>query len=122
MPPGFWANAASAPDKVSDSAPAAASMRRSRFIPTSCSRTRTWRPRHRILVTRLLGSRDMGDAQPQQKPTIVQFGQAVLAPLCRSSITSVDVGDAAGDDQNFCMGQQEGAEGKGFITQRLRVP
>ena len=62
----------------------------------------------------------MGDAQSQQKPATVQLCQTVLALFCCSGIASIDVGDAAGDDQTLRVGQQEAAESKGFICVQAR--
>src|SRR5216684_4945326 len=56
MPPVFWANAASAAVNASDSAPAAASTRRSRFIPNLLFNDAGLGPATASLLARLLGS------------------------------------------------------------------
>jgi len=77
-----------------------------------------WRARHRILVT-VMALVTWGTPNPTETDyRTASPGCAGL--LCRSSIASVDIGDAAGDDQIFVWPAER--RGKGFITQRLRIP
>ena len=74
------------------------------------------------MTTRILDQRYMRDAEPQQKPSLRQLRQRVLALLSRGGISGIDIGDSAGDDQTFRVSEQETGKAERFITQCLRIP